>query len=54
MTVSARTASRSTSPPQPGTAMTRSPLRKPLTLSPTASTTPATSAPGEKGRSGRN
>ena len=41
-------------PPQPGTAMTRSPLRTLVTPSPIASTTPATSPPGEKGRVGLN
>jgi hypothetical protein len=54
MTLAAGTARRSTRPPQPGTAMTRSPLKMPFTPSPTASTTPETSAPGAKGRTGLN
>ena len=54
MRLSALTASRSTIPPQPGMAMTRSPLKTPFTPSPTASTTPETSPPGEKGRWGLN
>ncbi len=40
-------------PPNPGMPMIRWPLRSDATPSPTASTTPATSAPGGNGRSGR-
>ena len=54
ISVAAGTVSFSLMPPQPGTAMTRSPTCTPLAPSPKASTTPASSPPGEKGRSGLN
>ena len=41
-------------PPQPEEPITRSPTFTAVTPSPTLSTTPATSPPGAKGRSGLN
>ena len=50
----ASTASFSDMPPEMVEPITRSPTLMPVTPSPTASTTPATSPPGANGRSGLN
>jgi len=44
--------SSSTSPPKPGTAISRSPTDQPSTPSPTSITSPAISPPGANGRGG--